>query len=254
MGSGYSITNFRMRTFGAARTISEMARLKRVVVPGCWHHVTQRGNFQQTVFYDAAERRQYLQLLKFHCARHEVRIAGYCLMGNHVHLLLIPDGPDSLALAMGHTHTAYSRWINIVRCRVGHLWQNRYYSCVLDEDHQWEALRYAELNPLRAGLAVDPAHWQWSSANAHLTGWDPTGLLDFSDWRQRWSSAMWREALDCGIADAALAARIRDATRRGRPLGDDDFVTRIEQTTGRQIHLRKRGRPPKEMEAKLVIE
>jgi putative transposase len=229
-----------------------MARLARVVVPGCWHHVTQRGNFQQTVFYDPPGRRLYLDLLKFHCGRHEVRIAGYCLMGNHVHLLLIPAGPESLARALGRTHNEYARWLNVTRCRAGHLWQNRYYSCVLDEDHQWEALRYTELNPVRAGLAVDPSEWQWSSATARLTGWDASGLLDFSDWRQRWSGALWREALDCGIADASLAGRIREATRRGRPLGTRDFLARIEETIGRRIQPGKPGRPCRRLEAKSV--
>ena len=136
---------------------------------------------------------------------------------------------------------------------MGHLWQNRYYSCVLDQDHQWEALRYTELNPVRAGLARDPAQWQWSSAVAHMTGWDPSGLLDFTDWQQRWSGATWRQALDCGIGDAALAERIREATRRGRPLGSDDFVARVEQMTGRQIQPRKPCRPSRQPEAKLVI-
>jgi putative transposase len=215
------------------------------VVPGCWHHVTQRGNFQQTVFYDAAERRQYLQLLKFHCDRHEIRIAGYCLMGNHVHLLLIPATEAAMPRALAATHQEYARWVNLTRCRIGHLWQNRYFSCALDEAHQWEALRYAELNPVRAGLARDPAMWPWSSASAHLTNWDALGLLDFSDWRARWSSGMWREALDRGVGDAALAQRIREATRRGRPLGSDDFVARLEEVIGRQIQPRKPGRPNK---------
>src|SRR5689334_14569948 len=103
-----------------------MARLARVVAPDYWHHVTQRGNFQQTVFENAAERRLYLELLKFHCTRHKVRIAGYCLMSNHVHLLAIPAAADGLALALGRTHNEYSRWVNVTRCRVGHLWQNRY--------------------------------------------------------------------------------------------------------------------------------
>jgi putative transposase len=113
-----------------------MARLARVVAPGCWHHVTQRGNFQQTVFFDAAARRQYLDLLKFYCQLHEVRITGYCLMGNHVHLLLIPGVADGLSLALGRTHNEYARWVNVARCRAGHLWQNRFYSCTLDEAHQ----------------------------------------------------------------------------------------------------------------------
>ncbi len=230
-----------------------MARLARVVAPGYWHHVTQRGNFQQTVFCDDTERRLYLDLLRFHCGRHDVRITGYCLMGNHVHLLAIPTAADGLALALGRTHNEYARWINVSRCRAGHLWQNRFYSCVLDEAHQWEALRYTELNPVRAGLAAEAVDWPWSSAIAHLTGWDVSELLDFSDWRRRWSGATWREALDCGINDSALAERIRDATRCGRPPGGEVFVARLEATVGRQIQRRKPGRPRKDRDAKSAI-
>jgi putative transposase len=224
-----------------------------VVVPGCWHHVTQRGNFQQTVFHEAADRRRYLELLKFHCEEHAVRIAGYCLMGNHVHLLAIPAGVDGLARALGRTHNEYARWINVTRCRVGHVWQNRFFSCVLDESHQWEALRYAELKPVRAGLAGTPSDWHWSSATAHVSGWDGSGLLDFSDWSQRWSPAGWREALDRGIADADLLQRIRESTRTGRPLGSEDFVVNLEEAIGREIRRRKPGRRPLESVPKSAI-
>jgi putative transposase len=109
-----------------------------------------------------------------------------------------------------------------------------------------------ELNPVRAGLAGDASEWPWSSATAHLTGWDASGLLDLCEWRQRWSGAIWREALDRGIADASLLARIREATRRGRPLGDENFTKRLEVTIGRPIRMRRRGRPHKAPEPKLV--
>jgi len=172
-------------------------------------------------------------------------------MGNHVHLLLVPAVEAGMSRALAFAHQEYARWVNLTRCRIGHLWQNRYYSCVLDEAHQWEALRYVELNPVRAGLTCDPAQWQWSSAIAHLTGWDALGLLDSSDWQARWSGATWRAALDSGIADGALAERIREATRCGRPMGDEDFVARLEDLTGRRIRPRKPGRPRKELAAKI---
>src|SRR6266478_1975383 len=139
-----------------------MARIARVVVPGCWHHVTQRGNQQQTVFFDDSDRKFYLDLLRRYCSRHSVRITGYCLMGNHVHLLAIPAHQTGLAHALGRTHNDYARWLNLRRRQSGHVWQNRFYSCALDEEHKWTALRYVEQNPVRAGLVASAAEWLWS--------------------------------------------------------------------------------------------
>jgi putative transposase len=218
-----------------------MARFARVVIPGCWHHITQRGNHRQPVFFDDSDREFYCRLLRRHTARHGVRITGYCLMGNHVHLLAIPESATGLAHALGRTHVDYARWINMRRQETGHLWQNRFYSCPLDDAHQWEALRYVELNPVRAGMTARAADWRWSSARAHLMGRDDTGFIDYTDWIARWSAQSWREALEHGVDAADLIARIREATRTGRPAATDDAVQRMESRIGRQLGPRKRG-------------
>jgi putative transposase len=218
-----------------------MARIARVVVPGCWHHVTQRGNHQQTVFFDDAHRRCYLELVRHYCERHSVRITGYCLMGNHVHLLAIPSCEGGLARALGRAHNDYSRWLNVERQETGHLWQNRFYSCALDEAHQWQALRYVELNPVRAGLVAQPAEWRWSSAAAHIAGRDPAGMIDWPDWRDRWSPEGWRQVLENGVDEADLIERIREATRTGRPAAGTEFLERIEAGIGRPLRPLKRG-------------
>jgi putative transposase len=221
-----------------------MGRIARVVVPGCWHHVTQRGNHQQTVFFDDSDREFYRSLLHRHATQHGVRITGYCLMGNHVHLLAVPEDDTGLAYALGRAHLDYSRWLNMRRQETGHLWQSRFYSCPLDEAHQWEALRYVELNPVRAGMAARAADWRWSSAHAHLTGRDDTGLVDCTDWEARWSAHSWGDVLDHGVDDADLLARIRESTRTGRPAATDDSLKRIEASIGRPLHPRKRGPKP----------
>ncbi len=218
-----------------------MARLARVVVPGCWHHVTQRGNHQQTVFFEDADRAMYLRLLARYCDRALVAIAGYCLMSNHVHLIAIPTRPDGLAKALGRAHNDYARWLNLKLGQTGHLWQNRFYSCPLDRQHQWEALRYVELNAVRAGLVRRAAEWPWSSAAAHITGVDSAGLLDTSEWRQRWCPMEWCEALERGLEDAALLNRIREATRTGRPAANPDFVKGLETQMRRPLRPQKRG-------------
>jgi putative transposase len=221
-----------------------MARIARVVLPGCWHHVTQRGNRAQTVFFDDDDRRLYLDLLRTQCARYQVAITGYCLMSNHVHVLAVPEHESSLAQAFGRAHNDYSRWQNVRRAQSGHLWQNRYFSCPMDETHQWEALRYVELNPVRAAMVRSAAEWPWSSAHAHLTGRDPRHLLSMNDWHARWSTRTWRESLELGISDAAALDRIREATRTGRPAGSDAFLDQAEALAGRSLRPAKRG--PKE--------
>jgi len=222
-----------------------MARFARVVIPGAWHHATQRGNAQRDVFFSDEDRELYLALLRRFAVRYAVRITGYCLMSNHVHIVAAPADPQGLAHALGRTHNDYARWLNIRRRTTGHLWQNRFYSCVLDERHSWEALRYVELNPVRAGLVAGPADWRWSSASAHLAGTDDEGLIDLSTWGENWGPASWRDALDLGLNDAALAERIREATRTGRPAADAARLLELERQTGLRLRPGKRGPKPR---------
>jgi putative transposase len=230
-----------------------MARMARAVAPGCWHHVTQRGNRRETVFWDDGDRALYLKLLARHCLQWSVDITGYCLMGNHVHLIVVPRAEGGLSRALGRTHCDYARWLNVKRGSVGHLWQNRFYSCILDARHQWEALRYVELNPVRAGLAEGASAWPWSSAAAHLGGVDPTGMLDTTGWRQQWNPHDWQDYLEAASADGALAQRIREATRTGRPLAETDFVQKLESQLGRPLRPQKRGRKPKAATAAVAV-
>jgi putative transposase len=218
-----------------------MARLPRVVLPDCWHHATQRGNRQQTVFFDDGDRQFYLEQLREYCARDHVKIAGYCLMTNHVHLIVVPESETGLARALGRAHNDYARWLNFKRRTTGHVWQNRFFSCPLDEAHQWHALRYVERNPVRAGMGPAAAEWPWSSALAHISGVDPRRLIDWGGWRASWTYDAWRVELERLDGDAAPVNRIRRSTRTGRPAGSADFVRRAEETLGRSLQLAKRG-------------
>lgn len=218
-----------------------MPRIARIIIPGCPHHVTQRGNHRQRVFFADAERDFYLQLLRRYFALFQVDMVGYVLMSNHVHHVLIPAMPTSLAKGIGRLHNDFARWQQIQRNLTGHLWQNRFFSCPLDEDHFWEALRYAELNPVRAGLVRYAWEWPWSSARAHVTGIDETGLLNMDLWRTRFDGNRWKRFLEEGMKSTGDLDRIRLATRTGRPLGGDDFVRRLEALTGRLLRPKKRG-------------
>ena len=107
-------------------------------------------------------------------------MTGYSLMSNHVHLIVIPRKPKALALAMKYTHGRYASYWNVGHQSCGHAWQGRFFSCPLDEAHFWAALRYAELNPVRAGLVQTPEAWPWSSAAAHCGLAPPDAILDMT--------------------------------------------------------------------------
>ena len=121
-----------------------MPRAARVVIPGCPHHLTQRGNNRQPVFYVDDDRRVYLKLLREQSERFELAVVGHCLMTNHIHMVATPSSADSLAKGIGSTHLKYSRYINRLHGRCGHLWQDRFFSSPLDEEYFWRAVRYVE--------------------------------------------------------------------------------------------------------------
>lgn len=193
------------------------------------------------MFFSDDDRAVYLRLLGVECDRHGVRIAGYCLLSNHVHVLAIPAAADSMARAFGRAHTGYARWLNVRRGETGHVWQNRYFSCPLDERHQWDALRYVELNPVRAGLVETAEEWRWSSAAAHLGGRNRADLLDLTEWADRWNPATWRDVLADGPDSADILERIREATRTGRPVGSAQFIEGLEREAQRPLRPQKRG-------------
>ena len=149
-----------------------MARLARLVIPGLPHHVTQRGNRRERTFFEDGDYALYLDLLAESSARARTQVWAYCLMPNHVHIILVPSDEDGLRRTFADLHRRYTGFIN-ARARVtGHLWQGRYGSVVMDEDHLLNAVRYVTLNPVRAKLVKRAREWQWSSARAHLTGKD----------------------------------------------------------------------------------
>lgn len=216
-----------------------MPRLARVVIPGLPHHITQRGNRRQRTFFHDGDYRLYLRLLAEWCEHHEVAIWAWCLMPNHVHLVAVPSRPEALAAAFGEAHRRYSRHINQRHDWRGFLWQGRFSSCPMDERHLLMAVRYVELNPVRAGLVARPELWPWSSVHAHLRG-SGDGLCTLAPMRDR--IADWPTFLGAGLSDDDLEA-LRVHARTGRPLGDDAFVERLEAETGRLLRPARGGRP-----------
>ena len=219
-----------------------MARFARVVIAGAAHHVTQRGNGRQFLLASDAERMVYLDLLRQAVHLHGVSVVGYCLMSNHVHLVLIPQEAEALARALKATHGRYAAYWNAAHTTSGHAWQGRFYSCPMDENHLWPALRYTERNPVRAGLVKDAAEWSWSSAPAHCGRGDPDVCLALEVWRRRWTPEAWRQYLEEGENESDLTA-LRRSTYTGRPLGSEGFVAGLEASTRRRLRAQKGGRP-----------
>jgi putative transposase len=202
-----------------------MPRSARVVVPGLAHHVVQRGNNRHDIFLADDDPHAYLQMLAVSVSRYSIRVVAFCLMTNHVHLVVIPEDQTALGRAVGRTHLAYSRYFNVKYGRSGHLWQNRYFSCPLDADHHVAAVRYVERNPVRARLCTEAWSYRWSSAAAHCgAGDDHASLLDLDDWRARWSERDWRAVLqtqDVRTEDDHLRlATIRGQTCTAPPVWD----------------------------------
>jgi putative transposase len=124
-----------------------MPRLSRTVFPGVAHHITQRGNRREQVFFDDDDRQTYLDWLAHYSRRFDVEVLGYCLMTNHVHLVVMPGSEDGLHRMLKPLHMRYAQRVNRARGWTGHLWQGRFFSSPLDEAYLWAALRYVERNP-----------------------------------------------------------------------------------------------------------
>ena len=221
-----------------------MGRLARVIAVGVAHHVTQRGNGRRFLLESDADRRVYLELLRENLASHEVLLVGYCLMSNHVHLVVIPGDVRGLALSMKRTHGRYASYWNVAHNSSGHAWHGRYYSCPLDEPHLWEALRYTELNPVRAKLVPEAHAWAWSSASAHCDTVHVDAFVSMELWENHWTNVSWREYLAAGETETELAS-IRQCTHTGRPLGTQEFVHALEESMERRLVPQKGGRPAK---------
>lgn len=215
-----------------------MPRMPRLVVPGYPHHVTQRGSRRQVTFFRPNDYRAYRQLLADAKASAGIEVWAYCLMPNHVHLIVVPVRGDSLAALFREAHRRYTRRVNLREGWRGHLWQERFHSSVMDEAHLLAAVRYTELNPVRAGLCHHPMDWAWSSVHAHCAGSDDA-LVTVKPMLDRIHD--WPRYLRTDSDPSQLNA-IRQHAKTGRPLGGDAFVRQLEDLTGRRLRLAKPGR------------
>jgi putative transposase len=218
-----------------------MARLSRITVPGLPHHVTQRGNRRQALFTEPGDYALYRDLLAERCQANGVACWAYCLMPNHVHLVLTPSNVDGLSRAVGEAHRRFTAFVN-ARARVtGHLFQGRFASAAMDDAHLLNAARYLAFNPVRAGLAARPDAWPWSSVRAHLQGRDDA-LAQVAPLLAR--APRFADLLEMSLDEQIALDGFESRSMNGRPLGAPDFIAMVERKLGRTVQPGRPGRKP----------
>ncbi len=217
-----------------------MARKARIVVPNYPHHVTQRGNRRQKTFFCEDDYRYYIELMSEFSRKSGTEVWAYCLMPNHVHLVMVPGEEDGLRSVLGEVHRRYTRHINFREGWRGHLWQERFHSFTMDEEYLLSTVRYVERNPVVARLCSNPEDWKWSSARAHLKGEDDN-LVRVKPMLDRINT--WNDYLS-DSDNSNNKDLIEQHTRTGRPLGCTDFVYKLEVITGEELAPKKPGRKP----------
>lgn len=195
-------------------------------------------------FFCESDYAAYREWVNEGCKSAGVEILAYCLMPNHVHFIVVPSHPDALRFALAGAHRRYTSLINKRQRWQGHLWQERFHSFPMDDEHLIAAVRYVELNPVRARLVATPDGWEWSSAPAHIQG-RTDGLVSALLPPPLDRIGPWAKYLDAG-AHSETCSQIRSHSQSGRPLGSDRFVARLEGLTGRALKPRARGRPAHE--------
>lgn len=214
-----------------------MAKMARVEAVGYPHHVIQRGNRRQNVFFSDEDKREYLRILKLQSDLFGLKTWVYCLMDNHVHLIVVPGKEGSLTRAIGETHRLYTRMVNFRERWKGYLWQGRFSSFPLDSGYLYYCVRYVERNPVRAGMVKRAEDYNFSSAKAHVQRKGDPLLEQFyltqeiKDWRQYLKEADKEELLRI----------FHEHILTGRPLGEETFIEKLEHKIGRILHKIRPG-------------
>jgi putative transposase len=146
-----------------------MPRRRRLEIPGAPHHIVQRGVDKQPTFFDRSSYVSYLHWLREYSQAHRVQVHAWCLMTNHVHLLLTPSEGGGLSRLMQNLNRAYVQKLNYRCQRVGHLWSGRFKAAVIsDRAYFFHCMRYIEFNPVRARMVAHPDDYPWSSWHANV--------------------------------------------------------------------------------------
>lgn len=222
-----------------------MPRLARTVCAHVPHHITQRGNRRENVFFTDDDRNAYLACLREYAERYEVDVLAYCLMTNHIHLVAVPTSEDALHRMLKPLHMRYAQRLNRSRGWKGHVWQGRFFSSPLDKTYLWAAIRYVERNPVRAKMVRRAENYPWSSAPFHCGLRSDPVITVKSSWRRQFEGiGNWSAWLAESDEPAHLDV-LRRHVEQGLPCGKPKFIQKLETLTGRALQYRPRGRPKK---------
>ena len=222
-----------------------MPRLARNVFPDVPHHITQRGNRRDDVFFSDEDRQVYLAWLMEYSKKHGLEILAYCLMTNHVHLVAVPKTEKSLQEVFKPLHMRYAQKINREKGWKKHLWQGRFFSSALDESYLWAAIRYVERNPVRAKMLRKAERYPWSSAAAHCGIKTDKVLTKKATWWNKFNQITdWSAWLAEGEEPDKLTL-LRRNIEKGLPSGSEQFVKKLEALSGKELRFRPQGRPKK---------
>lgn len=222
-----------------------MPRISRAVAEGLPYHVTQRGNRRGDVFYEDKDRQKYLEWLLKYSREKGLKIWAYCLMTNHIHLVVVPEKADSLEKVLRPLHMRYAQYMNRKKSWSGHLWQGRFFSSALDERYLRAAVRYVERNPLRAGIVEKAEDYKWSSAAAHCGKREDEILSADIHLLQETPAWAWSKWLQEPDGDEEMDI-LRRNVQKGLPCGSESFITELEKKLERSLIFRPQGRPRKE--------
>ncbi|MEW6536710.1 MAG: transposase [Candidatus Auribacterota bacterium] len=220
-----------------------MARIPRIIIPDYPHHIVQRGNNRQAIFEDDQDRQEYLALVQRYKQDTECKVLSYCLMDNHVHLLIIPLKAESLSKFMQKVALKYTQYANDKYKRSGRLWECRFFSSPVETDTYLLAVcRYIERNAVRAGVVGQPEHYEWGSAKYRVSGKNPEFLDDiFPEYANR---EEYLEFLKLP-PNSGQYEMISRSTSRGYPIGSMRFYEKVMKLTKRDLTKRPVGRPKK---------
>lgn len=219
-----------------------MPRLARVTIPNMPVHVTQRGNYRQNIFEEDCDKEFYLKSFFHYRKENKVKLYAWCLMDNHVHFILEPVDKDGLAKLFKSLNTRYSMYFNRKLKRKGRLFDDRFFSCLLDEIHFYEAIRYVELNPYKAKMENDFGSYYWNSSQEHLKIRNQFYLNKLPKY---FRVENWRKYLKECVHQNEITGKIESYTMSGFPLGDNLFIEKVSKKLGRDLKKKKKGRPKK---------
>lgn len=209
-----------------------MARIARITAPGFPHHVVQRGNNKEQVFFDDQDRKHYIGLLIKYTDKWLAPVLAYCLMDDHVHLLIRPHHEISLDKIMQGIAPCYTQYINRKHKRTGRLWECRYYSSIIDtEKYLWSAVRYIEQNPVRANYVKNAEDYPFSSAPFHINGVKDNVIgenIILESERKDYTEYVRSRVSEKEINN------IREHTRSGKPFGSDKFINMLENILNKE--------------------